>query len=161
MYCILSMAVSICILRRQILDLPYEILWSTQVGVFFVIDVANSWALANSNCTSEVMPITYFFVMIVFVTLASISCTSQDRELNADKLWRNTELIYVNKARFAITAFDARVNTSPINDLFLPMSLMAHCWLKVRALLSVAFSKAFLNSKLISSVLQIGKYFTE
>lgn len=32
----------------------------------FLTDVAHSWALVDSICTSEVMPITYSFVKIVF-----------------------------------------------------------------------------------------------
>ena len=40
--------------------------------ICFLTDVAHYWALAVSNCISEVLPITYFFVMIVFLPRATI-----------------------------------------------------------------------------------------
>ena len=71
---------------------------------FFVTDIAYSWALVDSNCISEVMSITYLFVMIVFVPCTGISCTSGDQESYVDKLWQTTALIYVNDAQFTIMA---------------------------------------------------------
>ena len=55
------------------------------------------------------MPISFFFVNIVFLPLRSIACTSQDLKLNVDKLWHITALIYVEEASISITAVVPRL----------------------------------------------------
>ena len=64
----------------------------------FWTHVAHSWALADPNCILEVMLTNYFFVM----SRETLLCANQRyiyhiwaRELNTDKLWRTTALIYV------------------------------------------------------------------
>ena len=44
----------------------------------------------------------YEFPIMVFVPFTGIYCTSRDRELNADKLWCTTAVIYFKNAQFAI-----------------------------------------------------------
>ena len=51
----------------------------------------------------------YEFPIMVFVPFTGIYCTSRDRELNADKLWCTTALIYFNNAQFAIRPIDAKL----------------------------------------------------
>ena len=87
---------------------------------FFLTDGAHSWALVDSNCILEVMPITYFFVMtrvsytnsssLDFVPPTGISSTIWDQELNTDKLWRTAAPIYVNNGWFAITVIDVKLH---------------------------------------------------